>query len=101
MAIYFFALRTSASSRSILCFEIALEKLNIKYQFEDYREMSMQVKELQEQVVSMHNAFAKIFGKTTVIHLMGIRNHLEATKYGIAVHVNNKFPYQKSGEIWT
>jgi hypothetical protein len=63
--------------------------------------MSIQVKQLQEQVVSMHNALAKIFGKTTVINLMGVRNHLEATKYGIAVYVNEKFPYQKSGEIWT
>jgi hypothetical protein len=77
------------------------DKLARKYQIEDYREMSIQVKQLQEQVVSMHNVLAKIFGKQTVIHLMGVRNHLEQTKYAIAVYVNDKFPHQKSGEIWT
>lgn len=77
------------------------EKLTRKYQIEDYREMSMQVKELQVQIVSMHDALAKIFSKQTVISLMGIRNHLEATKYGIAVYVNEKFPQQAFGEIWT
>lgn len=76
-------------------------KLNRKYQIEDYREMRIQVKQLHEQVVSMHNALAKIFGKQTVISLMGIRNHLEYTKYAIAVHVGEKFPQQKFDEIWT
>lgn len=76
-------------------------KLTRKYQIEDYREMSLQVKYLYKQVVSMHNALAKIFGKQTVISLMGVRNHLEYTKYAIAVHVGEKFPQQKFDEIWT
>jgi len=77
------------------------EKLTRKYQIEDYREMSLQVKQLYDKVVSMHNALAKIFGKQTVIGLMGIRNHLDCTKYAIAVHVGEKFPQQKFDEIWT
>jgi len=76
-------------------------KLTRKYQIEDYKEMTMQVKQLNEQVVSLHNALAKIFGKQTVIGLMDIRNHLDCTKYVIAVHVGEKFPQQKFNEIWT
>jgi hypothetical protein len=77
------------------------EKLTRKYQIEDYREMSLQVKYLYEQVVSLNNALAKIFGKQTVIGLMGVRNHLDYTKYAIAIYVNDKFPEQAFGEIWT
>jgi hypothetical protein len=44
-------------------------------QIEDYKEMTIQVKQLHDQVVSQHNALAKIFGKQTVISLMGVRNH--------------------------
>jgi hypothetical protein len=70
-------------------------------QINDYKEMSIQVKQLHDQVISLHNVLAKIFGKQTVISLMGIRNHLEKTKYAIAVCVNEKFPQQKFDEIWT
>jgi hypothetical protein len=70
-------------------------------QIEDYKEMTMQVKQLHDQVVSLHNALAKIFGKQTVISLMGVRNHLEKTKYSIAVYVNERFPQQAFKEIWT
>lgn len=72
----------------------------IPRQIEDFKEMAIQVKELYEQVISLHNKLAKIFGKTAVINLMGIRNQLERTKYTIAVHVQEKFTDKNFEEFW-